>query len=152
ERVVRWNAVPQLQEPFEKLKFRAAELSHFGAMLRTTQHGQKCDQYDFNQIVPDILGSGIGNALERGQEELHRRPPRIGGSPLKNPQLAPLQAPSAQLICDSPAGTSGTASATSNVAGNMISNFLRSLFHVTLKARRPVRSLPMTFRMFLRFS
>jgi hypothetical protein len=58
--------------------------------------------------VPDVFGSGIGNALERGQEELHRRPPSNRGSPLKNPQLAPLQAPSAQLICDSPAPVRGT--------------------------------------------
>jgi hypothetical protein len=82
---------------------KKTELGHFRAALRTTQHGQKCDEYDFNQIVPDVFGSGIGNALERGQEELYWRPPSNRESSLENPQLAPLQAPSAQLICDSPA-------------------------------------------------
>ena len=76
--------MPELQKPFKELEFRASELGHFRAVLRTAQHCQERDQQDLDQIVANVVGSGIGNALERGQEELHRRPPRITGSPLKN--------------------------------------------------------------------
>src|SRR5262249_37795087 len=84
-------------------KLRASERGHFRTVLGTAQHCQEHDQQDLDQIVAGIFGSRIGNALERGQEKLHRRPPRIGGSPLKNPLFAALQAPSAQVKCDSPA-------------------------------------------------
>src|SRR5262249_16046558 len=47
-------------------------------------------------------------------------------------------------------GTSGTAPATSKFAGQIISNRLRSLFHVTEKAARPVKNLPMSFTTSLR--
>src|SRR5262245_51939882 len=88
------------------------------------QHGKERDQQDLDQIVAGIFGSRIGNALERCQEELHRRPPRISGSRLKNPQFAPLQAPSAQVICDSPAREGATIrTALKDLSGVLVSDF-----------------------------
>jgi hypothetical protein len=43
ERVVRGNAVPELQKALEELEFRASELGHFRAVLRTAQYGQEGD-------------------------------------------------------------------------------------------------------------
>src|SRR5690242_12575018 len=93
----------ELEKALENLECCASERGHFRPVSGTAQHSQDREQQDLDQIVAGILGSRIGNALERGQEELHRRPPRIGGSPLKNPLFAALQALSAQVKCDSPA-------------------------------------------------
>jgi hypothetical protein len=60
-----------------------------------------------DQVVADVLGPRIGNALERFQEELHRAPESLGVSlRIHNLRLCkPNQDQVAQVICDSPASS-----------------------------------------------
>lgn len=62
----------ELQETLEKLELRATELGHLGAALRTAQHGDERDDQDLAEVVPHVLGTRIGNAVERGDRRQER--------------------------------------------------------------------------------
>jgi hypothetical protein len=102
ERVVRRDAMLELQEALEKLDLLPAELGHLRAAPCPAQHRDEGDDEQLDEVVPRVLGARIGNTLERGDEELHGGTPKKR-SPLKNPRFATLQVRSAQVICDSPA-------------------------------------------------
>jgi hypothetical protein len=57
--------MPELQEPFKKLEFRASELGHFRAVLRTAQNCQERAQKNLDQIVADVLFSCVGKLAGR---------------------------------------------------------------------------------------
>jgi len=70
----------------------------FACRMRTLLPTRPNGGADPDEIVPDVLCSGIGTAPERGQEELHRE-----CESAKESQVVSLQTRSAQVICDSPA-------------------------------------------------
>jgi hypothetical protein len=71
---VRRDAVLKLEDFLEKLDLCATKLSHLGAVLGSTQHCDKGDEKDFDEIVLSIVGSRIGNQRKRGGEELQDLP------------------------------------------------------------------------------
>jgi hypothetical protein len=71
----------------KNLRFARSELGHLRAALRAAQHGDEGNDENLDEIMPRVFGARIGNALERGDEELHGRTPR-SRSPLKNPRFA----------------------------------------------------------------
>ena len=65
----------ELQETLEKLELHTPELGHLGAPLSAAQNRDEGDNEQFGEVVPRVLSSRIGNALERRQEKLHRPAP-----------------------------------------------------------------------------
>jgi hypothetical protein len=61
ELIVRRDAVLKLEDFLEKLDLCATKLSHLGAVLSSTQHCDKGDEKDLDEIVPSIVDSRIGN-------------------------------------------------------------------------------------------
>lgn len=75
--------MPELQEVPEEAFFRAAKGRHLGAGRRAAEHRDEGDDEQLAKVVARIVGAGIGDVIEGGEEDVH------GGSGLRAMNLHP---------------------------------------------------------------
>ena len=73
EGVMRWNRMLQLQEVPEKTFFCSPKRRHLRAGTRAAEYRDEGDREQLAKVMPRVARARIGNVLEGGQEDLHRR-------------------------------------------------------------------------------
>jgi hypothetical protein len=81
--------MPELQEVSENMFFCATEVCHPGTAGRPAENCDKaCDQ-QFAKVVPRVVGTGIWDVIEGGEEDIHVGNGLRKGDP--HPRIHPAQ-------------------------------------------------------------
>ena len=61
----------ELEEVSENAFFRPTESCHLGTRRRAAEHRHERDDEQLAEVMSGVLGAGIGDVLEGGQEQVH---------------------------------------------------------------------------------
>ena len=81
--------MPELQEVSEKMFFCATEVCHLGTAGRPAENCDKAYDQQFAKVVPRVVGAGIGDVIEGGEENIHVGNGLQKGGP--HPRIHPAQ-------------------------------------------------------------
>ena len=68
---MRWDGIPELQEVSEKMFFCSTKVCHLGTAGRPAENCDKAYGQQFAKVVPRVVGTGIGDVIEGGEEDIH---------------------------------------------------------------------------------
>ncbi len=63
--------MPELQEVPENMLFCPTEVCHLGTAGRPAEHCDKAHDQQFAKVLPRVVGAGIGDVIEGGEEDVH---------------------------------------------------------------------------------
>ena len=69
--------------------FCATEVCHLGTAGRPAEHRDEAYDQQFAKVVPRVVGAGIGDVIEGGEEDIH-----VGNGPQKgdpHPRIHPAK-------------------------------------------------------------
>ena len=86
---MRWDGMPELQEAPENIRFCPTETCHPGTAGRPAENCDKAYDQQFAKVVPRVVGAGIGDVIEGGEEDIHAGNGLQKGDP--HPRIHPAQ-------------------------------------------------------------
>ena len=86
---MRWDGMPEFQEVSENMLFCATKVRHLGTAGRPTEHRDEAYDQQFAKVVARVVGAGIGDLIEGGEEDIHVGNGLQKGDP--QPRIHPAQ-------------------------------------------------------------
>ena len=88
----------ELQEAPENMLLCPTEVRHLGTTGRPAEHRDKAHDQKFAKVMTRVVGPGIGDVIEGGEEDIHAgNGLQEGRSPLQNPSPRKPQDPSGKV-------------------------------------------------------
>ncbi len=89
EGIMRWDGMPEFQEVSENMLFYAIKVRHLGTAGRPAEHRDGANDQQFAKVVARVVGAGIGDLIEGGEEDIHVGNGLQKGDP--HPRIHPAQ-------------------------------------------------------------
>ena len=89
EGIMRWDGMPEFQEVSENMLFCPPEVRHLGTIRRPAEHRDEAYDQQFAKVVTRVVGPGIGDVMEGGEEDIHVGNGLQKGDP--HPRIHPAQ-------------------------------------------------------------
>ena len=86
---MRWDGMPEFQEVSENMLFCPTEVRHLGTIRRPAEHRDEAYDQQFAKVVTRVVGPGIGDVIEGGEEDIHVGNGLQKGDP--HPRIHPAQ-------------------------------------------------------------
>ena len=86
---MRWDGMPEFQEVSENMLFCPPEVRHLGTIRRPAEHRDEAYDQQFAKVVTRVVGPGIGDVMEGGEEDIHVGNGLQKGDP--HPRIHPAQ-------------------------------------------------------------